>query len=121
VQVLRAGMNTKERVIHDRAWGLEFPSPDTVLIPDRNNEFDETIANIMKKQIEANPSLVNSIFDGNRTLLHLECLSGRLPLVRVLLDCGADVSVPCSRGWTARDYARSLQWDDILVLLKNYG
>ncbi len=38
IQVARGRMATAERQEYDQAWGLDFPAPDTVLIPERNIE-----------------------------------------------------------------------------------
>lgn len=117
IQVLRSHMDEEERANHDSAWGLEFPTPDTVVIPERNTEFEDIIASSLKKQIEEDSSIVSRVFDEGRTILHLESLSGRERSVQVLLDHGADMSAHCDRGWTARDYAQSLEWDQVVALL----
>jgi uncharacterized protein len=117
IQVLRSHMDEEERASHDAAWGLEFPAPSNVLIPERNMKFENVIASLLEKQIEEDSSIVSAAFDEGRTVLHLESLYGRDRSVQVLLEHGADVSVRCDRGWTARDYAQSLQWDHIVALL----
>ena len=121
IQVLRSSMDGGERANHDKAWGLAFPTPDTVLLPEKNAKFEGIIANLLKEQLEKDRSILSSPFDEGRTLLHLEALYGRAPSVRVLLDYGANPSTPCSRGWTARDYAQSLQWDSVLALLDTHA
>lgn len=117
IQVLRAHMNEKERSRHDNAWGLRFPTPNTVLVPERNAKFEDVIASLIQEQIEKDSSIISSTFDEGRTILHLEALYGRAPSIQVLLNSGADKSVRCHRGWTAGDYAQSLQWDHIVELL----
>ena len=117
VQVLRSRMSDDERSSHDEAWGLSFPAPDTVQVPGRNEKFEGVIASLLTQQIEEDPSTVNATSDEGRTLLHLEALYGRAPSIKVLLQHGADTSARCNRGWSARDYAQSLDWDHAIALL----
>ena len=118
IQLIRARMNSLERTEYDQAWGLDFPSPDTVLIPERNQKFEDVIANLIVEQIAEEPAITRSKFDHGRTLLHLEALYGRTPSVRVLLERGASPIARCDRGWTPLDYAQSLEWIDIIRLLE---
>ncbi len=117
VQLTRAGMDTAERARYDAAWGLSFPPPATVHVPDGTSPFETVIANEMRKQIPANPSLLAEKFDGGRTLLHLEALYGRTISVRALLALGADRTLRCDRNWTPLDYARALNWTEIIQQL----
>lgn len=117
IQVIRSQMDEDERAEYDAAWGLDFPSPDIVLTPKHNAEFEAVIANKLQEQIEKEPKTVDAKFDGGRTLLHLECLYGRTPSIEVLLEHGASSAARCDRGWTALDYARSLDWDEAIALL----
>jgi uncharacterized protein len=121
IQVLRSGMDKEERRNHDEAWGLDFPEPDTILLPERNEKFEDVIANLIKEQIEEDPSTLSSDFGDGRTLLHLEALYGRIPSIQVLLKHGADRTACCNRGWTAQDYAQSLQWDSVVELLVTHA
>ncbi len=118
IQVTRGRMEAVERQDYDQAWGLDFPPPDTVLIPERNGEFEDKIANLLAEQIAKNPKIVTATFDGGQTLLHLEALHGREPSVKVLLDQGASRTACCDRGWTPLDYARSLEWTNVTQLLQ---
>ncbi|MBP8082915.1 MAG: DUF2314 domain-containing protein [Spirochaetes bacterium] len=119
VQLIRSRMNKKDRLEFDKAWGLDFPSPEKVLIPERNDKFDKSLADIIKNQIEDNPKIISQKFDKGRTLLHLSALYGRYSSVELLLKSGAKKSVKCKRGWTALDYAESLGWKEIIDLLKS--
>ena len=118
VQVTRGRMEAVERQDYDQAWGLDFPKPDTVLIPGRNDEFEGAIANLIAEEIAKNPDVVRAIFDSGQTLLHLESLHGRIESVKVLLKQGASPTTCCNRGWTPLDYARSLGWSNIIQLLE---
>ena len=119
VQLLRSRMADEERTQHDQAWGLNFPSPSTVLTPEHNQKFEDVIATLLSEQIVKDPVTVEARFDHGRTILHLEALYGRAPSVRVLLDHGASTTARCDRGWTPLDYARSLQWTHVVTLLEN--
>ncbi len=117
IQVLRSRMSDDERNNHDEAWGLRFPPPDTVRVPEHNDKFEAVIASMLTEQIAKDASTVAETFDHGRTILHLEALCGRTPSVKVLLQHGADTNARCNRGWTPRDYAQSLKWDGIVSLL----
>lgn len=58
VQVLRSRMSDHEREAHDQAWGLMFPAPDTVQLPDRSAEFEENVLAQLKEQIESEPGCI---------------------------------------------------------------
>ena len=117
VQVVRSRMDEAEREEYDQAWGLDFPPPDTVLVPQRNQQFEDVIAKLIADQVDKDPPTVTQTFGEGRTLLHLESLYGRAPSVRVLLERGASTTTRCDRGWTPLDYARSLEWADVIELL----
>jgi uncharacterized protein len=117
IQLLRSYMNPENRSNHDQAWGLNFPSPETVLIPDQNVQVETLLASKLEQQVQADSSILNQTFDQGRTILHLESLYGRTASVQTLLNLGADKTIRCDRGWTARDYAQSLEWDEVIALL----
>ena len=119
IQTIRSKMNDEEIQEHDAAWRLNFPTPDIVQIPERDPEFDITIAEMMAEQIKKQPELVNQIYDDEgRTLLHLESLYGKIASVKVLLEHGASPKVKCDRGWTPLDYAKSIGWNSIIAVLE---
>ena len=118
IQAIRAKMNDDERTQHDLAWGLSFPSPSKVLVPDRNLEVEKAIADLMIGEIEKDPEIVELAFDGGRTLVHLEALYGKPYSVKALLKMGASAEVKCDRGWTPLDYAKVLNWKDVISLLE---
>jgi len=117
IQVIRSKMDDEERKQHDLAWGLSFPPPDRVLIPERDEEVEKAIANLMMGEIDKDPEIIKVAFDEGRTLLHLEALYGKPYSVKVLLEKGASAEVKCDRGWTPLDYARVLNWSDVISLL----
>ncbi|MEZ6108539.1 MAG: DUF2314 domain-containing protein [Pirellulaceae bacterium] len=121
IQVIRSRMGETELEAHDEAWGLAFEPPDTVLLPERNEDFEGVIASLIIDQIEKEPMAVHEVFDNGRTVLHLEALYGRTPCVEVLLRNGADPEARCDRGLTAREYAALLGWEEVVALLDEYG
>ncbi len=56
-----------------------------------------------------------------QTLLHLAVLSGRLEIVRSILECGLDVNAIDHRGYSALDYARVNEHWQVADLIENYG
>jgi uncharacterized protein len=118
IQIMRSRMEENAREKHDQVWGLSFPSPEKVLIPERNQEFEKVIANLIIEQIEEEPATLTANFGNGCTLLHLESLYDRSLSVEVLLKKGADPTTLCERGWSALDYAKSLKWEDAINLLK---
>ena len=54
-------MTDEEREQHDQAWGLNFPSPGTVLTPERNQKFEDVIATLLSEQIAKDPATVEAI------------------------------------------------------------
>ncbi|WP_372897942.1 DUF2314 domain-containing protein [Stieleria sp.] len=121
VQVIRSRMDAVERQRHDEAWELDFPPPESVNIPETSEAFEDAIATVLAQQIAADPASVHEVFDGGRTLLHMVSLFGRVKSVNVLLENNANVHATCDRGWTAIDYARSLDWTDVMESLKQAG
>ena len=119
VQVIRGRMDLAEREQHDAAWGLDFPPPDKVLIPQISEEFENNLAKTLAEQFAKEPAAANAVFDEGRTLLHLSALYGRAPSVITLLQHGASPAQKCNRGWTAMDYAKSLEWEEVMALLNN--
>ena len=117
IQVIRNRMSGSERKEHDEAWGLPFPSPDTVLVPERNQKFAKAIADMMAEQVKKQPEVIGMTYDEGRTLLHLESLYGKADSVKVLLEYGASSEAKCDRGWTPLDYAKVLNWGEIIELL----
>lgn len=117
IQLVRRRMNKQDRDQFDAAWGLNFPPPDTTLIPEHNEKFDNVLAELLEKEIVKDPTILNQTFDEGRTILHLSALYGRQPSVAVLLKNGADREIKCKRGWTASDYADSMGWKNVRDLL----
>ena len=121
VQVLRAGMSESERAEHDDAWGLPFPEPSTVNIPNPPSTFDENLAEEMLTYLKENPDALQTVDEDGRTLLHLEVLFGRMPGAKALLDLGLNVNARCHRHWTPLRYSDEIGWEELSLFLRGAG
>ena len=118
IQVIRSRMDDRERQQYDEAWSLPFPQPDIVLVPECDRVFETKIAHMLAEHIKQEPKTTKIIADDGRSLLHLESLYGKTECVKVLLEHGVSPMAECDRGWTPLDYARVLEWSDIVALLE---
>lgn len=118
VQVIRSRMSEAERVAHDEAWGLPFPSPEKVLIPKHDETMERNLAGMLDEQIAEDSEFLTRTLEEGRTMLHLQALNGRNLIVKKLLELGASPTVRCDRGWTPVDYAQCLGWHDVVRTLK---
>lgn len=119
VQVLRSRMNSKERREHDRAWGLKFPEPDEVYLPQPNAEFEkEVLVQQLVDQVNDDPDCLTVDYGEGRRLLHMMSLFGRAASVSALLSAGADRNQKCDRGWSPLDYAQAVGWHDVAEVLE---
>ncbi len=118
IQVLRSNMPVEELASHDEMWGINFLNPPEVLVPEIDIEVEMSFRDVLVEQILKDKSAVNSVFDKGRTILHLNALFGRYHSVQALIEHGADINAKCDRGWLPIDYAKSLNWLDIVEMLK---
>lgn len=118
VQVARKRMGEAERNEFDTAWGLDFPPPGEVVLPPNPSPFEAVLARKLEADLGRNAKLLSYQDDDGRTLLHRNALYGQSLLVEVLIKAGADPTIKCNRGWTAVDYARAAQWENIVEQLK---
>lgn len=66
--------------------------------------------------LRRDPSLAG-VCKGTRSPLWLACKAGKLDLVRILVDSGADVRVLSKRGWNLLHVASEQGWPEIVVYL----
>lgn len=118
VQVIRGRMSEEERAAHDEGWGRKFPPPEKVLVPPGTSNFEPVIAEMLEKHLKEKPETMNSKDDAGRTPLHTAALFGRKLSVKILLKHKADPTKKCKRGWTPIDYAKALNWSEIIKLLE---
>ncbi len=137
VNLLRSRMGTRERREHDAAWGLNFGDPRTVRVapePEKagglvkrwfgkqepatdEHPMSLAMAPKYKEQFAADPSLLNSKDERGWTLLHMDALAGNAPIVKVLLEAGADPRAVTNDGRTPMQLAQVLGWEKVIALL----
>lgn len=117
IQVTRSRMSPEERASYDEAWGMDFPPPPEVRIPERTPEMENTIATHLRTALDQDPSIVSTVLDDGMTHLHYEAIYGRLPTAKLLVERGANPKAKCDQGWTPADYARAIGWAEIAAFL----
>lgn len=140
VNVMRSRMGPAERREHDQAWGLDFGDPRTTRLVYWNNQRggllrrwfgsrrDESpelgehpmslaMLHSLIEQVAADPSFISETDEEGWTLLHSMALAGAAPMVRVLLEAGANPRAKTNHGMTALQLARSLGWENVIALL----
>lgn len=133
VQVMRAGMNRKERAGHDEAWGLDFGDPKTVQIfyksKKRANVTDKecmeqdhpmciNMVESVRKQLSNSKDILKYADESGNSMLHMEALAGNKAIVELLLEFGADKSSKNKHGETPLDLASKMEWSEITSLLQ---
>lgn len=115
VQLMRKRMEPEEREQHDGMWGLNFPDPDEVRIPEIAEEFDRNLSGMIKaEQVEA----MLQPDELGRNALHREALCGRLHCATRLVELGLPKDAKCHKGWTPFDYANNVGWQELAEVLK---
>ncbi len=127
VQLLRKSMDPAQRDAHDSAWGLDFGDPNTIEIVYQQKEHPENLIehpmsiNMQEKLLEflkSNPEEVTQPDDSGYTALHRETIAGNRSSVETLLQLGADTQAKNEHGKTALDYAKALNWEQLIPLLE---
>ncbi|ULJ63602.1 DUF2314 domain-containing protein [Wielerella bovis] len=126
VQAARVQMDEAERAEHDEAWGLNFGEAGKTLLVYEQEAHPENVqehpmcVNMVEKwreHLQQNADLPTESNERGYTLLHTEAIAGNAPLVALLLAHGADPKAQTDEGYTAADFARHLQWQNVLVAL----
>lgn len=130
VNLLRAGMNRRERKEHDDLWGVDFGDPAAVRVElwEDEAELDDD-ANAQQTfkdhpmcvnmipsydaQLAGDPSIARGVDEVGWTLLHRDALAGNLGIVKLLVHHGADVTARTASGRTAAELARLIGWPEI--------
>lgn len=127
IQLMRSKMNDKERKDHDRAWGLDFGDFHSVWLVRDQSEHPENLRehpmSINMKDslidfLKKNPGELTYKDERGYTLLHRETIAGNRTSVEVLLNAGFDKDAMTHTEKNALDFARQLDWADIVALLK---
>ncbi len=126
IQVMRSGMSDEERQNHDKAWGLDFGDYNEVLLVYEQKEKPENliehpmcinIADKMRKFLKENPEQLTATDNNGNTFLHKEAIAGNKACIEVLLEFGVDKTIKSSAGKTALDYAKYMNWENIIEIL----
>lgn len=125
VQVLRGRLGFRERRAHDRAWGLDFGSPDREHVTppwfaDLEDEHPMAVnaRASLEDALRDDPTLAHTPVDAQGlTLLHRQVLAGDANGVEVLLAHGAEPDQATFHGVTARAMAGDLGWPRVQALL----
>ncbi len=127
IQVIRSQMTDKERKEHDTAWGINFGDYNDILVVYEQKEHPENMeehpmSSNMKEKLEEflrqYPTEVTHQDEAGYTMLHRETIAGNRTSVEALLKAGADPNLRTQSGKTALDFARQLQWNHLVEVLK---
>lgn len=125
VAVLRARMDQTERREHDGAWGLRFGDPDAVrLAPyaeDEEHPMCRAMTPSLRRQLTTNADLATARGQNGWTLLHQHTSAGNAPIVRLLLEHGADANAVTAQGLTPLQLAEVFAWDEVVAVLREHG
>jgi uncharacterized protein len=140
VNLMRSKMPAAERRLHDSAWGLKFGDPDKIAITqepkpagmlkalfskpkeeDLNAEHPMAVNMLdpFRTEIKKNLGAINSKGHRGWTKLHQYGSAGAQHFVEILLEHGADPSIPSDTGLTAGQVAKVLGWKPVVELLSN--
>lgn len=126
IHTMRSQMETAEREEHDAAWGLEFGDFNDILIVNNQRENPENLVehpmsrNMKEKLVEflqQHPAELSNADEEGFTMLHREAIAGNLSSVEILLQQGADKNRKNNAGKTALDYAKQLDWQQLIPVL----
>ncbi len=127
IQLMRSQMKPKELKTHDKAWRLDFGDYNDIQVvmgakENPENLVEHPMSKNMKEQmvqfLRTNPEEVDFVDDDGLTFLHREAIAGNKTTTEVLLEFGADKHAKSASGKTAYDYAKMLNWEHLLDILK---
>ena len=127
IQAMRKEMSQKEREEHDNAWGLYFGDYDKILLVYEQKEKPENLIehpmskNMREKFVEflqAYPAEIKYCDENGLTMLHKESIAGNLTSIEVLLSLGADKNAKTKNGETALDFAKKMNWENLIPVLE---
>jgi len=127
VHVLRSNMGKIKRMIHDKAWGLDFGDSKNILVAFDQEKHPENLIDhpmnvnmedSLKNYLTQNPGEVTKKDEFGYTMLHREAIAGNRGCVEVILEMGADKDAKTNSGFTAYDFAKKMGWDHLVEVLK---
>jgi len=126
IHVLRTEMDNKMRMEHDKAWGLDFGSPNNILLAfDQEKHPENLIEHPMSRNMGEKlreflgqyPNELSRKDDLGYTMLHWEAIAGNKTCAEIMLEMGADRNAKTNNGHTAADFARMLEWEHMIHIL----
>lgn len=123
IHTIRAGMDSDERANHDEAWGLDFGDPADIEIvcgqkehPEHLDEHPMSInmQESMREFLQKHPDEITKQSQDGVTFLHREAIAGNASTVKILIEFGADKNSKNNNGKTALDYAKELNWKNVI-------
>jgi uncharacterized protein YegJ (DUF2314 family) len=127
IQTIRSDLGLQDRRSHDDAWRLDFGDCNKILIAYGQEEHPENlIEHPMSKNmrdkfaefIMENPSEITNKDEFGYTMLHKEAIAGNKTTIEILLQFGADKTAKTNSGKSALDFAKKLNWEHIIPLLR---
>lgn len=120
IHEMRLNMSESERAGHDEAWGLPFGDPAAPELPEDVGQDHPMAANMVEPMmnfLKEDPDALTNSDEMDYTMLHDEAVAGNVPMIKVLLKCGADKNAKTKRGDTPLDLATKLGWTEAMKLL----
>ena len=71
-----------------------------------------------RQQLAQNPDYLREQDEDGYTPLHHEAIAGNAPLVKAMLELGADPAATTQEGLTALDFARLMDWQNVIEILE---
>ena len=127
VQAVRIQMTPQERAEHDAAWGIDFGDPEEVLLVYEEKEHPENLdehpmarncLDDFRQQLAQNPDYLREQDEDGYTPLHHEAIAGNALMVKAMLDLGANPAATTQEGLTALDFARLMDWQNVIEILE---
>lgn len=128
IQKMRSDMSPAERKDHDNAWQLDFGDYNDIEVVHEQKEKPENfIEHPMSKNMKEKfveflqnyPDELTNLDDNGLSLIHRETIAGNLSSIEVILSSGGDKNLKTTKGKTALDFAKQLNWEHLIPVLEN--
>ncbi len=129
IQYFRSQMDEAERKQHDEQWGIDFGDFNDIAVVLGQKECPENLIehpmsiNMKERMAQylqgEQKEALFAVDEQGYSILHREAIAGNKTMVEVLLKEGMDKHLKTPSGKTALDFARQLDWVDIVIKLEN--